>query len=149
MPRRVGPIADLDAWRAAALEQIDGRTVVCSISGGKDSTAMALLLKEAEIPFVSVHLDTSWEHPLTEEYVRDYLPTVIGPIQVALSGHQGGVDVDLAHVVDDDGYTAAFAVGQDVVEQGRLAGAQESGEHSDGQFRGHFGSHILMIIIFI
>ena len=83
MPKRVGPIANLDAWRAAALETIAGRTVVCSISGGKDSTAMALLLKEAEIPFVSVHLDTAWEHALTEQYVADYLPTIIGPIQVA------------------------------------------------------------------
>jgi 3'-phosphoadenosine 5'-phosphosulfate sulfotransferase (PAPS reductase)/FAD synthetase len=81
--RSFGPIPDLDAWRDRALDQIDGRTVVCSISGGKDSTAMALLLREVEIPFIAVHLDTGWEHRLTEQYVFDYLPGVIGPIQIA------------------------------------------------------------------
>ncbi|MDG1481083.1 MAG: phosphoadenosine phosphosulfate reductase family protein [Myxococcota bacterium] len=93
MLRSFGPIADLDAWRERALETIEDRTVVCSISGGKDSTAMALLLKEVEIPFVSVHLDTAWEHHLTERYIFDYLPTVLGPISVVQRPGGGMADL--------------------------------------------------------
>ncbi|MFT4976259.1 MAG: 3'-phosphoadenosine 5'-phosphosulfate sulfotransferase (PAPS reductase)/FAD synthetase [Myxococcota bacterium] len=85
-----GPIEDLGAWRDRALSEIDGRQVVCSVSGGKDSTAMALLLQEVDIPFISVHLDTGWEHPDTDRYVRDYLPTVIGPIDI-VQREQGGM----------------------------------------------------------
>ena len=44
-----------------------------------------------------------------------------------------GIDVDLAHVVDDDRDAAAFAVVQRVVEQRRLAGAEEAGEHGYGK----------------
>ena len=93
MARSFGPIADLDAWRDKALEAIDGRTVVCSISGGKDSTAMALFLMEMDIPFISVHLDTGWEHELTENYVFSYLPTVIGPIEIARRPGGGMADL--------------------------------------------------------
>ena len=85
-----GPISDLKSWRKQALTQIGDRQVVCSISGGKDSTAMALLLREVEIPYISVHLDTEWEHPLTDRYVRDYLPGVLGPIEI-LRREQGGM----------------------------------------------------------
>lgn len=76
----LGPIKDLDAWAAEATEKLEGRPVVASISGGKDSTAMALLLQAAGIPFTSVNLDTGWEHEDTIKYIKEYLPTVIGPI---------------------------------------------------------------------
>lgn len=57
------PIADLEDWTATALERLDGRLVLLSLSGGKDSTAMALLLNEAGIPYRAIHMDTGWEHP--------------------------------------------------------------------------------------
>ena len=87
----LGPIKDLDSWAAEAREKIDGRPVVASISGGKDSTAMALLFREAGIPFKAVHCDTGWEHEDTERYVREYLPTVIGEIEV-IQGRYGGME---------------------------------------------------------
>ena len=62
-------------------DYIGNRVVVAAISGGKDSTAMALFLKELEIPYISVFIDTKWEHPATIEYVKHYLPDHIGPIK--------------------------------------------------------------------
>ena len=44
---RVGPIEDLSAWAESAREIVGERQLVCSVSGGKDSTTVALLLKEA------------------------------------------------------------------------------------------------------
>ena len=93
MPRQFGPIEDMEAWREEALSEIDGRTVVCSISGGKDSTTMALLLRELDIPYINIHLDTGWEHPATVRYVHDYLPGVIGPIKVLKRSGGGMVDL--------------------------------------------------------
>jgi hypothetical protein len=49
------------------------------------------------------------------------------------------VDADLAELVDDDGELLAVRLRQDAVEQGRLAGAEIAGEHSDGDFGGGFG----------
>lgn len=57
---------------------------IASVSGGKDSTAMCLHLREHGIPFRAVHFDTGWEHAATVEYVRDTLPRVLGqPVEVA------------------------------------------------------------------
>ena len=78
---KLGPIEDLDAWAEEAKEKIDGRTLVASVSGGKDSTAMALLFRAAKIPFIAVNMDTGWEHADTDHYVREILPKYIGPIK--------------------------------------------------------------------
>lgn len=59
------------------------KLIVCSISGGKDSTAMALnLLEQGYTPndFTRIFFDTGWEHEQTYTYL-DYLETIIGPIQ--------------------------------------------------------------------
>ena len=44
-------------------------THILAFSGGKDSTALALVLQERGIPYTAVFMDTSWEHPLTYGYV--------------------------------------------------------------------------------
>lgn len=80
---------DLEGWAAYAKEKIDGRPVIVSVSGGKDSLAVGLLLKSAGIPFSCVHFSTGWESEITDEYVRDYLPTILGPITVLQSEHGG------------------------------------------------------------
>ncbi|MFV0420613.1 phosphoadenosine phosphosulfate reductase family protein [Oleidesulfovibrio sp.] len=52
-------------------------TLVASVSGGKDSTATILQLKEWEVPFIPVFADTGNEHEATLEYV-DKLPQMTG-----------------------------------------------------------------------
>jgi 3'-phosphoadenosine 5'-phosphosulfate sulfotransferase (PAPS reductase)/FAD synthetase len=62
-------------------DRIAGRHVVASVSGGKDSTAMCLYLRELDIPFEPVFMDTGWENAETYRYIREELPTYIGPIR--------------------------------------------------------------------
>jgi 3'-phosphoadenosine 5'-phosphosulfate sulfotransferase (PAPS reductase)/FAD synthetase len=61
-------------------ESLAGRRVVASISGGKDSAALSLWLKEQGIEHDRVFMDTGWEHAVTYEYLRGELTRVIGPI---------------------------------------------------------------------
>lgn len=68
-------------WLAALLERIAGRVVIASVSGGKDSAAMSLLLHELGIEHRRVFCDTGWEHPKTYEYLRGELTAAIGPIE--------------------------------------------------------------------
>lgn len=67
------------------LEQLDGRRVVASISGGKDSAAMSLWLTENGVEHDRVFQDTGWEHPATYDYLRGELTRVIGAV-TELSG---------------------------------------------------------------
>jgi len=69
------------ALRAEILARLNGRHVVASISGGKDSAAMSLYLAELGIPHERVFLDTGWEHDLTYEYLTGELARVLGPIK--------------------------------------------------------------------
>lgn len=96
---KLGPIDNFEQWKRDVKSIIGDRLVICSISGGKDSTCMALLLKEAEIPFESFFVDTGWEHDTTVEYVKSYLPEHIGGIQI-LQREEGG----MAHLVRELGY---------------------------------------------
>ena len=59
---------------------INGRRVVASVSGGKDSAAMSLWLTEQGIEHDRVFLDTGWEHDKTYEYLRGQLTDKLGPI---------------------------------------------------------------------
>ena len=63
-------------------------TCVVSMSGGKDSTACALALREAGIPFRMVFADTGWEAPETYAHL-DHLREKLGPIDVV--GVDGGM----------------------------------------------------------
>lgn len=55
-------------------------TFVASVSGGKDSAALSLWLKEQGLEHRRVFADTGWEHEDTYEYLREVLPRFIGPI---------------------------------------------------------------------
>lgn len=55
------------------------RLVVANVSGGKDSTAVSLYLREQGIEHRRVFADTGWEHPDTYRYL-DELEKVLGPI---------------------------------------------------------------------
>lgn len=60
-----GPVGPPD-WRA----RIDGRRVVVSVSGGKDSAAVCLALRAAGVDFDMVFCDTGWESRETYAYLR-------------------------------------------------------------------------------
>ena len=64
----------------SAIEKIAGRPVVLSVSGGKDSAAASLYLREQGIEHTRVFADTGWEHPKTYEYLRGPLTAALGPI---------------------------------------------------------------------
>lgn len=61
--------------------RIAGRLVIASISGGKDSAAMSLHLRELGIEHRRVFMDTGWEHEATYDYLRGELTRIIGPIE--------------------------------------------------------------------
>jgi 3'-phosphoadenosine 5'-phosphosulfate sulfotransferase (PAPS reductase)/FAD synthetase len=52
------------------------RPLVANISGGKDSTAMALFFIENDLSFDPIFCDTGWEHEETYAYL-DYLETIV------------------------------------------------------------------------
>ena len=59
---------------------IGERQIIASVSGGKDSTAMALWLKENGFDYQAVFINTGWEHNSTLEYLHEYLPQFIGDV---------------------------------------------------------------------
>lgn len=61
-------------------ERIAGKSVIASISGGKDSGALSLWLTEQGVEHDRVFLDTGWEHEDTYAYLRGPLAAKIGRI---------------------------------------------------------------------
>ena len=73
------PFPTLNPGELADLRRrIGDRQLVVSVSGGKDSTAMALYLRHLGFDFQAVFCDTGWEAPETYAYLRDELPEIIG-----------------------------------------------------------------------
>jgi len=57
----------------------DAPILIASVSGGKDSAALCLHLRELGLPHQRVFMDTGWEHPALYEHL-DYLEAELGPI---------------------------------------------------------------------
>lgn len=66
--------------RPEEIETLINSRVVLSMSGGKDSTACALLLEKHNIPFERVFMDTGWEHPILYQYIETVLEPRFGPV---------------------------------------------------------------------
>lgn len=65
---------------ASTRATIAGKTVIASVSGGKDSAAMSLWLHENGVDHIRVFCDTGWEHQDTYDYIRGPLTARIGKI---------------------------------------------------------------------
>lgn len=65
---------------ADILARIGAHKLVSGASGGKDSSATGLHLRELGLPFQPVFLDTGWEARQTYDYLRGELERVLGPI---------------------------------------------------------------------
>jgi 3'-phosphoadenosine 5'-phosphosulfate sulfotransferase (PAPS reductase)/FAD synthetase len=75
------------------IDRIHGRSVIVSLSTGKDSVACSLHLTELGIDHERIFLDTRWEHGAVAEHLA-YLRDTLGPI-TALSGPLSMVDLIL------------------------------------------------------
>ena len=75
-----------------------GVQYIASLSGGKDSTAMALYLKEQGIDFDPVFYDTGWEHDSVYEYVENDLPRILGKQVRVLEGKVPDLNEDLEQI---------------------------------------------------
>jgi 3'-phosphoadenosine 5'-phosphosulfate sulfotransferase (PAPS reductase)/FAD synthetase len=67
---------------AGLAEKLAGRRLVVSVSGGKDSAAVCLLLqREWGLDVERIFMDTGWEHPVTYDYLRGPLTKALGPVR--------------------------------------------------------------------
>ena len=62
------------------MTQTNGKLVIASVSGGKDSAALSLWLTEQGIEHERVFSDTGWEAQETYDYLRGPLTEKLGPI---------------------------------------------------------------------
>lgn|GEM_PF-6318798 len=56
---------------------------------------------------------------------------------VGLVGDEEGVDVDRAEIVHDDADFCALRIGEEIIDCGGFACAEETGDAEDGDFFGH------------
>lgn len=81
-------------------QTLKDRPLFASISGGKDSTAMGLWLREQGLNFTPVFLDTGWEHPETYLYIEEVLEPLFGKFKIIkndryfkeIEGWEGGME---------------------------------------------------------
>ena len=59
---------------------VAGRPVLLCYSGGKDSGACALALRDAGVPFTAVFSDTGWESSVLYDYLLKTSPRLIGDL---------------------------------------------------------------------
>jgi 3'-phosphoadenosine 5'-phosphosulfate sulfotransferase (PAPS reductase)/FAD synthetase len=78
---------------------LNRRPLFASISGGKDSTALGLWLKDNGIKFTPVFIDTGWEHQATYDYIKDVLTPLFGEF-ITLRNEK--------YFKDDDEYKGGF-----------------------------------------
>ena len=73
----------MDVWHLPEkdIERLKESRVVLSMSGGKDSTACALLLERHGIEFDRVFMDTGWDHPATYKYIKEELEPRFGKVE--------------------------------------------------------------------
>lgn len=64
-----------------------GNDYFVGYSGGKDSTAVCLYLKENDIDFTPVFANTGWEHEETYEYIQQ-IEQIIGKVHIVQSDIQ-------------------------------------------------------------
>ena len=67
---------------AGEFQWLNKRFLVAGLSGGKDSLALCLYLKNNGIRFTPVFIDTGHEHPDTYHYIHNYLSTIFTNIEV-------------------------------------------------------------------
>jgi len=94
--------------------------IILSCSGGKDSTAAGLLLKERGLDFSAIFCDTGWEAPETYAYLRDVLPGVLGEIRWLTPEVPWPERVKL-HMLRASGADAATIEAEERAEGARLA----------------------------
>ena len=74
---------------------IEGLQLIASVSGGKDSTAVLLALREAELPHRAVFADTGWEAPETYAYMDTLRQRL--DLQIDVVGVEGGMRSQIMH----------------------------------------------------
>jgi 3'-phosphoadenosine 5'-phosphosulfate sulfotransferase (PAPS reductase)/FAD synthetase len=85
-----------------------GYVTVLSLSGGKDSTASALALREADVPFRTITADPGWEEDRWAEHI-DLLREKIGPIEVVRAVSVPGMAGPTQAEIDEHGAFLAWA----------------------------------------
>ena len=87
----------IDPWHIPEedLKRLMADRVVLSMSGGKDSTACALLLERYGIEFERIFFDTGWEHPALYKYIEETLEPRFGKVTRLTSKKYPGGMVDM------------------------------------------------------
>src|SRR6516225_8934939 len=74
-------------------------------------------------------------HGAAQAAIGEFDDIVFGAGGIATSFEDFAVDADIAESVDDNGKAATLRIGQNVTDQGRLAGAEKAGDDSAGHAR--------------